>query len=132
MILIDSNVLMYAAGAPHSHKDPSRAFLEGVARGEIDAAVDAEVLQEVLHRYQAIGRWEDGRKVYDLARRIVPIVVPITAEIVDLARSLLDRYRSLMARDVLHAAAAIVHEAEAIASYDRDFDGIREVRRIEP
>lgn len=132
MILIDSNVLMYAAGEPHPHKDPSRAFLERVARGEVDAAVDAEVLQEILHRYQAIGRWEDGRKVYDLARRIIPIVVPITAEIMDLARSLLDRYRSLMARNVLHAAAAIVHEAEAIASYDRDFDTIQEVRRTEP
>ncbi|MGH7572557.1 MAG: type II toxin-antitoxin system VapC family toxin [Gemmatimonadota bacterium] len=132
MILIDSNVLMYAGGAPHPHKDPSRVFLERVARGEIDAAVDAEVLQEILHRYQAIGRWEDGRKVYDLARRIVPIVIPITAEIMDLARSLLDKYRALMARDVLHAAAAIIHEAEAIASYDRDFDKIREVRRTEP
>jgi predicted nucleic acid-binding protein len=53
VILIDANIFMYAAGAEHPHKEPSRMFLEQVARGEVDAALDAEVLQEILHRYRA-------------------------------------------------------------------------------
>jgi predicted nucleic acid-binding protein len=53
MILVDANVFMYAAGAEHPHKAPSRIFLEKVAGGEIEAALDAEVLQEILHRYRA-------------------------------------------------------------------------------
>jgi hypothetical protein len=62
VILIDANVIMYAAGANHPHKRPSVALLERVAAGEVEATVDAEVLQEILHRYRAIGRWEDATR----------------------------------------------------------------------
>lgn len=132
MILLDSNILMYAAGAAHPHKADSLALLERVARGEVEAAVDAEVLQELLHRYRALGRWQDGRRVYDLARRIVPVVIPITAEVLDLARALLDRHSTLMARDALHAAVCESAGLETICSYDRDFDRIEGLRRLEP
>ncbi|MBU6366283.1 MAG: type II toxin-antitoxin system VapC family toxin [Gemmatimonadetes bacterium] len=132
MILVDANILMYAAGAPHPHKAPSARWLEAVARGEVDAAVNAETLQELLHRYRAIGRWSDGRRVYDLARTIFPAVVPITAAVLDEARRLLDRHPMLMARDGLHAAVVLVEGFEAICSYDRDFDLIPGVRRMEP
>lgn len=57
MILIDSNIFMYAAGTPHPNKEPSATFLDQVAIGEVDAVIDAEVLQEILHRYRAISRW---------------------------------------------------------------------------
>ncbi len=131
-MLVDANVMMYAAGAPHAYKQPSVRFLERVAAGEIDAAIDAETLQEILHRYRAIGRWRDGRQVFDLARQIFPTIIPVTAEILDDARRLLDVYPRLMARDALHAAVAIAERVEAIYSYDRDFDGVAGVRRLEP
>ena len=66
MILPDANILMYAAGAEDPHKAPSLAMLDRVATGDVDAAIDAGVLQEILHRYRAIGRWKDGRRVYNL------------------------------------------------------------------
>jgi predicted nucleic acid-binding protein len=131
MILVDANILMYAAGAPHRHKAPSLAWLERVAAGEIEAGVDAETLQEILHRYRAIGRWKDGRQVYDLARAIFPSVLPITSAVTDRARAILDRNRHCLARDALHAAVVQVHQLEAICSYDRDFDRLG-VRRVEP
>lgn len=132
MILIDSNVFMYAGGRTHPHKKPSVRLLERVARNEIEAAVDAEVLQEILHRYRALDRWADGRTVYDLARRIVPLVFPVTVEILDAARKLMDRYEGLSARDALHAAAAQEYGIRRICSYDRDFDDLGDVERIEP
>jgi len=132
LILVDANIFMYAAGAAHAYKRPSAEFLLRVARGEIDAAVDAEVLQEILHRYRAMGRWEDGRQVYESARRIVPVTVPITVEALDVARDLLNEHRQLTARDALHAAVALGTEAEAICSYDRDFDVVPALRRIQP
>ena len=132
MILVDANVLMYAAGAGHPNKQPSVRFLERVARGESEAALDAESLQEILHRYRALGRWEEGRRVYDLARQIFPEVLPITAAILDEARALMDRHGHLSARDALHAAVVITHHLEALCSFDRDFDGIEGLRRIEP
>ena len=132
MILIDANVIMYAAGADHPHKRPSVALLERVAGGEVEATIDAEVLQEILHRYRAIGRWEDGRRVYDLTRQLFPAVVPVTAEVMDRARRVLDADGHIMARDALHAAVVMTEGREAVCSYDRDFDRIKGIVRREP
>jgi predicted nucleic acid-binding protein len=132
LILIDANIFMYAAGAEHSHKMPSVAVLRRIALGEIDAAVDAEVLQEILHRYRAIRRWEEGREVYALARRIVPLVVAITDQVVDRARDLLDGDARLGARDALHAAVVFDRGMKGVCSYDRDLDRVVGLRRFEP
>lgn len=132
MILIDTNIFMYAAGAPHPNKAPSVALLEQVAAGEVEATIDAEVLQEILHRYRAINRWDDGRQVYDLTRRLFPVVIPVTARILDRARLLLDTDATIMARDALHAAVVLEERLDGVVSYDRDFDRIAGVVRREP
>jgi len=132
VILIDTNIIMYAAGAPHPHKGPSVKLLEQVAAGEVEAGIDAEVLQEILHRYRAINRWDDGKQVYDLTRRLFPVVIPVTAAILDRARQLLDTDATIMARDALHAAVVLEERLDAVCSYDRDFDRIAGVVRREP
>lgn len=132
MILIDSNILMYAAGRAHPHRDPSVALLEAIALERIEAAVDVEVLQEILHRYRAIREWEKGRRAYDLARQIFPLIIPITTEVMDDARVIMDRYGRLGARDAVHAAVYRLVAADAICSYDRDFDVIEGLKRVEP
>ena len=123
---------MYAAGAEHPHKARSVALLEAIAEGRTAAALDAETLQEIAHRYRALGRWREGRKLYDLTRTLFPAVIPVTGEVLDRARVLLDEYPKLMARDALHAAVVELHGLEGICSYDRDFDGVRGLRRVEP
>lgn len=132
MVLVDANVLMYAAGKVHPNKAPSIAFLAKAASGEIDVAVDAEVLQEILHRYRAIGRWEQGKQVYDSTRRIIPVVIPISDRVVDTARQLLDSQAGLGARDALHAAIYQMEAADSWCSYDRDFDALPSLVRKEP
>ncbi|MEX0691332.1 MAG: type II toxin-antitoxin system VapC family toxin [Gemmatimonadales bacterium] len=132
MILVDANVLMYAAGAAHPHKAASVHLLRRVASGDLEAALDAEVLQEVLHRYRALGRWAEGRRVFDQARVIFPVVFPITVTELDRARALLDRYAAVMARDALHAAVVMEQGLEAICSFDRDFDQLAGITRREP
>ena len=123
---------MYAAGSPHPHKEPSTAFLERVATGAVDAVVDAEVLQEILHPNRALDRWEEGRRVFDLARTLFPVVLPVTAEVMDRARVVVDARPYLMARDAHHAAVVLEHELEAVCSYDRDFNPVAGVVRVEP
>ncbi len=132
MILIDTNVFMYVAGREHPHRAPSRLFLERVVKGEISAVIDAEVLQEILHRYRAVGRWEDGRRVYDLVRTVVPDVLDVGAEMIDRARALMEQYPALLARDAVHAAAVIEIGAEALCTWDKDFAVIREIRVVQP
>jgi len=131
-MLIDANVLMYAAGAAHLNKAPSIRLLERVARGELAATINAETLQEILHRYRAIGHWTAGRQVFDLVRHLFPSAVPISAEMLDRARALLDDDPALMARDALHAAVVMREGLDAICSYNRNFDVITTITRVEP
>jgi hypothetical protein len=112
MILVDSNILMYAAGAEHPNKAVAVGFLGRVAAGEVEAALDAEVLQEIIHRYQALNRWADGRTVYRLARDLV------------------EADGSISARDAVHAAVVQVYSLDGICSFDRDFERIPDCARI--
>lgn len=130
MILIDTNILMYSAGAEHPNKAPSLAILRRVASGEMEATIDAEVLQEILHRYLALNRWPDGKKVYELARKLFPEVLAITAEVMDQAKKLADVDPSLSARDAVHAAVVSSYRLEGICTFDSDFDRIHGCRRI--
>ena len=132
MILVDANILMYAGGTTHAHKAKSVRFLKRVAEGEIDAVIDAETLQEILHRYRALQRWEEGRRLFDLTRALLPVVLPVTGEVLDRARILLDAYPHLMARDGLHAAVVLQHQLDGLCSFDTDFDPVAGVERVEP
>lgn len=123
---------MYAVGAEHPSKRPSAHFLERIGAGEIEAAIDAEVLQELLHRYRSLNRWSQGSAVHALTRQLFTVVLPVTAEVVDHARLLMDRHRQLLARDAIHAAVVAVHGLAAICSYDRDLDAVEGLRRVEP
>src|SRR5258706_16339815 len=55
-ILIDSNIPMYLVGADHPHKADARRLLESAIGAGERLVTDAEVLQEILHRYVAIDR----------------------------------------------------------------------------
>ena len=132
MILIDTNILMYASGVGHPGKQPSLDILEAVGEGKVDAAIDAEVLQEILYRYRSINRWEQGQVVYDYARSLFTIVLPITADVVHLARYYLGLHDGMDPRDAIHASVAIRSSLDAVVSYDRHYDILDEVNRVEP
>jgi predicted nucleic acid-binding protein len=130
MMLVDANVLMYAVGAEHPNKSPAVAFLESVANRQLEATIDAEVLQEIIHRYRALRRWSDGQRVFVLARKLFPDVLSITGAVMDQAKRLADEYDEISARDAIHAAVVDVYRLEGICTFDRDFDRIRGCRRI--
>jgi len=60
-IFLDANIPMYAAGRPHPLKQPCLDVLALVALYPDAFCTDAEVFQEILHRYRAQGRWQDGQ-----------------------------------------------------------------------
>jgi uncharacterized protein len=130
VILVDSNVLMYAGGAEHPNKTLALAFLRRVATGEVEASVDAEVLQEIIHRYRTLNRWPEGRAVYELARGLFPEVLAVTGQVMDEAKRLADKDPSLSARDAVHAAVAVIYKLKGICTFDRDFDRIPECPRV--
>ena len=132
MTLVDSNIFMYAVGRAHPLKHGAAAFLEKAAAGTVQAAIDAEVLQEILHRYRALERWKEGLVVYDTARILLTEVLAVTSEVMDGARRLMDEEPGLMARDALHAAVVTVYGLASITSFDRGFDRVEGLRRLEP
>lgn len=132
MILIDANVFMYAAGAESSNKAPSLRLLERAADGDLEAATDAEVLQEILHRYSAMKAFDRGLELYQLVRKVIPNVLPITASTMDAASVLMQRYPKLTARDAVHAAVCLELPDTALCTYDTDFHGIRGLKVLRP
>ena len=59
MIFVDSNIPMYLVGAPHPHKTDTLVLVERLSAAGQPLVTDAEVLQEILHRFTSLGR-RDG------------------------------------------------------------------------
>jgi predicted nucleic acid-binding protein len=67
-----------------------------------------------------------------MARRIFPTVFPINAEVLDRTREILDEHDGLMARDALHIAVVEINDLVGICSFDRDFDLVPGLKRLDP
>jgi predicted nucleic acid-binding protein len=132
VIFVDSNIPMYLVGAAHPNKDAARVMVEqAIIEGEVLAA-DAEVLQEILHRYTAIGRREAIDPAFEAILGVVDVVYPIEMEDVQRARRLVITNAELSARDAIHVAVMQRHGIERIATFDRAFDRIPGIERIAP
>ena len=130
MILVDSNLPMYLVGAAHRHKIDAQGLLErAIADGE-KLVTDAEVLQEVLHRYAAIERRDAIQPCIAALLEVVDEVFPVEAADVLRAKDLLLASAVLSARDAVHVAIMQRHGIERIMSFDRGFDGIAGVQRM--
>ena len=130
MILVDSNVPMYLVGAAHPNKDRARnALEEAVAAGE-SLCTDAEVLQEILHRYTAIRRTDAIDPAFDALLGIVDVVFPIERADVERARRLIRTTPNLSARDAVHVAVMQGRDIGRILTFDHGFDGFPGIARI--
>jgi len=130
MILVDSNVPMYLIGGEHPHKVDSRRLLERAIAEKRRLVTDAEVLQEILHRYVAIDRRDAIQPCFEVLLEIVDEVLPVDLEIVEGARDVVIGHPELTARDAVHLAVMREHGIERILSFDRHFDGLPGVVRL--
>ncbi len=130
MIFVDSNVPMYLVGAPHRHKvDAQRVIEQAIAQGD-RLVTDVEVLQEILHRYVAIGRPEAIQPAFDVVFGVVDEVLPIEGRDVEAARTVVLGALGLSARDAIHYAVMRRHGVQRIATFDGDFDRCAGVTRL--
>lgn len=129
-VLLDTAVLMYAAGRDHPMREPARDLLRAARAGNLDAVISAEVVQEVLHRFAGGDRHEDGVRLADTATRTFGPVLSIDHGVMRRTIDLARRHPTAKARDLVHVATCQAYELEAIVSPDVDFDRIGEVRRI--
>jgi hypothetical protein len=129
-LFVDANIPMYLVGADHPNKEPAITALEiAIARGE-RLVTDAEVLQELLHRYRAIGRMDAMETASDALLSLVDEVYPIERDDVLAARRLLTRLPALSARDAIHVATMRRYGVDDILTFDVGFDSVGGLRRL--
>lgn len=131
MILIDSNVAMYLVGADHPHKRDARRLLEAIVTGGERLVTNAEVLQEIVHRYAAVGSRTALQPAFDAVLALVDEVFAVELADVELAKQIvLGGYPRLSARDCVHLATMQRRQIRRIMSFDTGFDGYPGVERI--
>jgi uncharacterized protein len=130
VILVDSNIPMYLVGAPHAHKSDARRLLEKVVSERQSLVTDAEVLQEILHRYAAIDRRDAIQPAFDALMGIVDQVLAVDRSIAERAKQIVLGYRQLSARDAVHIAVMEHHGIEQIMTFDSGFDGFPGITRL--
>ena len=131
-LFVDTAVFMYAAGSEHPLRTPCRRIVDAIGAGTIDAVTSSEVVQEIIHRYSAIGRWADGAELATRTLDLLAPVLPITHALIRRVPDLVVRYPSLAARDVVHIATCLHEGITEILSPDRAFDAVHVVQRIDP
>jgi predicted nucleic acid-binding protein len=130
MILIDSNIPIYLIGAAHPHKLDAQRLLERSIGAAERLVTDAEVLQEILHRYTAIGRRDAIQPAFDALLGVVDAVFPVELVDVERAKTILHGQPLLSARDALHVAIMERNEVERIMSFDHGFDDVPGIQRV--
>lgn len=129
---IDTSVFIYATGSGHPLRDPCARVLARMEAGELEATTSAEVVQEIVHRFLAIRRVDEGLLLAQRVMEAFMPVLPVTHSVVARVPGLARRYPNLAARDLVHVATCIEEGIPAIATTDRGFDQVVEVRRIDP
>ena len=130
MIFVDSNIPMYLVGASHVHKAGAQRLLETLVIARERLVTDAEVLQEIIHRYVAIGRRDAIQPAFDAALGVVDEVLPVERHDAERAKEIVLGSERLSARDALHLAVMEHHEVTRILSFDRGFDGFPGITRV--
>ena len=130
MILVDSNIPMYLVGALHPHKTDAQRLLERAITAGERLVTDAEVLQEILHRYIAIQRRDAIQAAFDALLGVVDDVLSVERRDVERAKDIVHGHPDLSARDAVHLAIMERVGAKRIMSFDRGFDTFPGIERL--
>ena len=132
-VFVDANIPMYAAGSEHPLRAPCARVMGIIAAHPSRFVTDAEVFQEIIHRYVAERRWPLGREVFNrFARAMQRYIEPVYVQDVLDAAGLADDHPGINARDLVHAAVALRLGVSHIVSTDTDFDRLPVITRLAP
>jgi len=130
MIFVDSNIPMYLVGADEVRKNDARRLVERCVMDRERLVTDAEVLQEILHRYVAIDRREAIQPAFDVLLGMTDEVLAVGEADALRARDIVLGTPGLSARDAIHLAVMEAHGVRRILSFDRFFDAFPGCTRI--
>jgi hypothetical protein len=121
---------MYLVGASHPHKVDAQRWVEKLLSDRQRLVTDAEVLQEILHRYLAINRRNAIQPAFDSLLGIIDDVLSVDRAVMERAKTIIFGHARLSARDAVHLAVMEQHGIDRILSFDRGFDGFPGITRL--
>jgi len=121
---------MYLVGGHHPHKTDAQRLLEKLIRERQRLVTDAEVLQEILHRYVAINRRDAIQPAFDALLGIIDQVLAVDRKVIERAKQIVLEYRRLSARDAVHLSVMEQNGIEQILSFDSGFDSFPGIARL--
>src|ERR1039457_6890980 len=121
---------MYLVGAEHPHRTESQVLLERLTAAGKQLVTDAEVLQEILHRYISIDRRNTIDRAFEVLLNTVDDVCAVEKSDVLRAAEIAQHRASFSARDAIHIAVMEHHGIQSILSFDADFDRWPGLQRI--
>jgi predicted nucleic acid-binding protein len=132
MKYLDSNIFIYPLLYNDKIAEYSRRILSDVVNGKISACTSVLTWDELVH---SIGKIKGkkyailyGEKFLNFSRLVLLDANPM---IILTAQGLIKKY-GLYPRDAIHAATSIYNKTSEIISNDKDFDNIKEIKRIDP
>ncbi len=132
MIVLDTTVLVYAKGAEHPLRDPSRRLIEAVADRGLEATTTVEAIQEFVHvRSRRRGREDAVALGNDYSELLSPLLA-VTGDHLRDGLSIFERFDQLGAFDAVLAAAALSAGARALVSADSAFAALTRLPHVIP
>jgi uncharacterized protein len=132
MIVLDTTVLVYAKGAEHPLRDPSRRLIAAVANRELQATTTVEAIQEFVHvRARRRGRQDAVALGNDYSDLLSPLLI-VTGDHLRHGLSIYERSEQLGAFDAVLAATALSAGAQALVSADSAFAAVPSLLHVIP
>lgn len=121
---------MYLVGAQHPNRDAAAARIERLISAGTKFVTDAEVLQEILHRYYSIRRPDAIQPAFEVLEGLAEEVFDLTLADVEEAKRLLLAVSGLSARDAAHISTMKRNGVSKVFSFDSGFDLVPGIERI--
>ncbi|CAN5744637.1 hypothetical protein BH23ACT4_BH23ACT4_03270 [soil metagenome] len=129
---LDTSIFLYAVGSDHRYREPCRRILAGAGRGEFEAVVNIEVLQEYVHVRSRKGIERDTAALESTDIVSSCRVEDVSMATFQVALRIFVTTPAVGFRDALHAATAVSLLAEGVVSSDRGFDAVQGLTRYDP
>ena len=134
-VYIDTNIflnpILYDFNTTNEAKK-SKTFLEKIINNKIEGFTSVLtwdefvwIIKQTLGNHIAIEKGQEFLLFPHL--KIVKVSLPT----INIAQDLISDY-NIHPRDAIHAACALENKINRFISFDKDFDGINEIQRVEP
>jgi hypothetical protein len=132
LIIVDTTVLVYAVGAEHRLREPSRRVVAAITEGALEGTTIVGIIQEFAHvRARRYGRADATRRARQYVELLAPLL-PVEREELKSGLRLFEQHSALSSFDAVLAAVALNRETEALVSSDQAFSAIRRLRHVDP